>query len=148
MKRLVLLLLLCASVAKADSLVTFMFSVGVPSFAVPSDIGPQFSLNLDGAQWNFLFTQGDHFVDVDYNAFYATNETTGVGWLFDLPFYCAPWNTGCIAVGTPWNGSEFVPGDYGSITITESPSLATPEPSTLVLLGACLAGLLLWKALH
>jgi hypothetical protein len=80
---------------------------------VPSDIGPQFSLTIHGTQWSFFFTDGDHFVDVDYTALYVSRGTTPVA-QFDFPYYCAPWNTGRSAVGIPWDRStqEFVPGDY------------------------------------
>jgi len=113
--RLLLLFALCSSPILADSLDTFTFlpHLGIPSFTVPSDIGPQFSLTINGTQWSFFFTDGDHFVDVGYTALYVSRGTTPVA-QFDFPYYCAPWNTGCSAVGIPWDRStqEFVPGDY------------------------------------
>jgi hypothetical protein len=118
MKRFLLLVALCSSPALADGLDTFTFlpQSHIPSFTVPSDAGPQFSLTLNGTQWNFLFTDGDHFGDVDYTALYVSTGTAPAidGSLFDFPYYCAPWNTGRSAVGIPWDRStqEFVPGDY------------------------------------
>jgi hypothetical protein len=149
MRYLALLVLLAASVARANSLDTFTFfpQSGIPSFTVPSTIGPQFSLIINSTEWNFLFTDGDHFGDVDYSALYVSTGTQPVlqGALFDFPYYCAPWaSPDCIAVGKPWNGHEFVPGDYISMTIIIDQPVGTPEPGTAVLeiFGMTMIGLL------
>ena len=139
MKKLAMLFLLCASVAKADTYQTH----GMETFTFDLPHGTQFFAG------EYLTFPVDWLGGVLEGSLYIPDSSLdnafSLGSVISAPpdFVSDP--------NVPWNFQwPYSPWDYMPeyVDLAHPLSITTPEPSTVVLLGACLAGLLLWKAAH
>jgi hypothetical protein len=146
MKRLLVVVLLLAPLAKADSLDRFTFAPGEigtkeTSFTISSSdiitatngLGPIFTVKIKGAPWTFALNEPwDSYAEESfYMSWFSPGALTvdqvqaqfgsgsAVAYICDTVGMYQ--QDGCGVTPMPWGGTNFIPGSYAGYTITDPP---------------------------